>query len=102
MRLAADIWLWWTAAALALAAARYAQGCWYVREAKRKAELEKRQDRAYQHILDDIVAGNEVPPRVQPWVYHTLNGGELRWKVRASCEAEAAEILSQSFKKEVA
>lgn len=102
MRLAADIYLYWTLAALAIVSVRVVQVSWCAREAKRKAVYEERRTRAYQRLLDDLCVGNPVGPRVESWVYPTPQGGELRWKVRASCDAEAAEILSQSFKPEVA
>jgi len=99
MRMIADIWFYWTAAAVALVGARYFQNLWYARQLAKMEKEQERSDRAY---LDDLVVGNPVGPRVQAWLYPTPQGGELRWKVRASCEAEAAEILSQSFRKEIA
>ena len=101
MRLAADVWLIWTVAAVALVTAKYAQGCWYSRQIA-KREMREANERGYQQLLDDLIVGNPPGPRVQAWLFPTPQGNELRWKVRASCEAEAAEILSQSFKPEAA
>lgn len=93
MRYVADIWLYWCAIAVGLVTVKYVGQSWDARIAKRDRE---RSDRAYSELLADLVVGN-VQPRVTAWVYKTPQGNELRWNVRAHCEFEAAEILSQSF-----
>jgi hypothetical protein len=105
MRTLADIWLIWTVAAVTLVAAKCLQTRWYARQLeKRELEEERRVRRAYQRIYEDLNVrlfpdvGHAYTPRVT--AFQTPEG--IAWHVRASCEGEAAEILSQSFRREVA
>jgi hypothetical protein len=102
MRTLADIWLIWTVAAVTLVAAKCLQTRWYARQLAKRELEEQKVHRAYQRIYEDLFPddgfGHEYTPRVSPY----LTPAGLGWRVRASCEAEAAEILSQSFRREVA
>jgi hypothetical protein len=101
MRTLADIWLIWTVAAVTLVAAKCLQTRWYARrELEERRQLQEKIDRAYQRIFNDLFpdGGHTYAPRVT--AFQTPDG--IAWHVRASCEGEAAEILSQSFRREVA
>src|SRR3954471_17463093 len=95
MRLAADIWLYWCVIAVGIVSVKYAGQSWGARTAKKERE---RSDRAYQSLLDDLVAGNIADiTSLTPMIEMGLHGSELVWHMGERPVAEAAEILSRSF-----
>lgn len=55
------------------------------------------QNARYAAVLKDLGLKVVAPkPRVEAWLYPVDGGSQVRWRVRASCVEEAAEIVSLS------
>jgi hypothetical protein len=100
MHYVADVWFYWCVIAVGIVAVKYAGQSWGARTAKKARE---RQDRAYRSLLDDLVAGNIGDiASLTPMIEMRPHGSELVWHMDERPVTEAAHILSQSFKREVA